>query len=827
MMKRGVFVGILLIMLAITVTAEPNADYTLEPTTLYESNDIWFNLSVNNYLKDEIITGLEIELAPFSVTDYDDYLGWQENISNAVLTYSEGSIADNIILALFRFEIKAPLVNEDEEKEVTIIANDDQKVTKTILVLNDDTPPLLSDARPQDGDYFRQGDNNISVHITAIDNETNIYNVYFNWWDCSDDVNETVVNDDLMVCSDGYCSLTEDFSEFIEGDALCFQFIAKNRALEQSTLSGEVGFDGTPPNVALIAPDEGEYANGDTEFSFLASDNLAPTLDCYIEIDNVIAEETSADNNQTESITIDVANMTEGTREWQVTCFDMVRLSDSSEKRSFILDRTPPTITLNAPENGSLIGSAAVIDIEVEDNYEIDDVLYSKSLDISEWDEGPNDLTVTAVDKAGNIAEKTFSFILDKTAPTIDLISPEDNSTMDVHAEFVFDIDDNYDDIIECELYINNELNQVVNVSVPDTAIVSMIMEISAYNWHVSCIDDAENEAVSSIYTVDVQDLSGPDIAMDNIEYVARTEPYEFTVNISDISGVETAYALFDAETVELEKDGDIYTGTIETDNSFTLGIYTLTIMAVDTLGHNSTYEEEFELIQGYTIDLNLDPNKAKPNKQVRAFGTIELDDEGEAPEEMAVLITPSTTINVTITNKSFEYFFNSPEDEGNYDITIEVTSSEGFVHSDTENLNVEAPAGSQGMTYTKSSSSGNGHVYCPDGMCNFRETCDTCPEDCGTCPEEPEEEPEEEEEEEESEEEIIVQEEPEEPDQGRSPSGIGEASGWFNIKDILFSWIGLLLIAAIIITTAYIGFGKDQPKKKSMDWDSYFKKRR
>lgn len=801
---RGIFVYLLVFLVLLTsVLATPNPDITLEPSQLYETNNVLFNLTIDNLFKNEVISEVSLTLNSLNVTNVVEFFGWEFNNSFSSLRWHNGDIETNSI-SLFQFYAEAGLVDSNTTDNITIISKNESGsgniVIIPVIIIDDTTPPSISRIIPADGDLLKEGITNQPVIIDAEDNETGLKEASFSYWNCTGNVtkNETTIN---LPCVNNTCQSTIDLSDFEEGEDVCFEFIIYNNALENSTQNGTVTFDGTPPIVTLIAPPHNSYGNNATIFSFNASDNLAPTLSCELIFDNSVVDTTTVVNNVISNVAYNLTNITEGSYVWKINCTDTVRWSGISGGRTIIIDKTPPVIILNSPANGSTLNDGVIINISVTDNYEVSNVTYSSSLNTSDLPEGVNVITVNATDGAGNMATESFTFTIDRTAPTINIISPADNATVDVHTNFIFIPNDNIDTSINCSLYVNNVLNYSSSYSAGSTANMSRLLPMALYTWFLKCEDDAGNEVSTLIRNLNVTDVTGPDIDSD-ITYVARGEPYYFGINITDISGVKNVTMIFNNTELALVQTGTIYAGDITTDSSYPLGNYTLNITAYDNLSNLGNLIDEFELIQGYVINLTLNPNPVETGKSVTASGSVELDNGSEVSEDNITLNLPSTTIIVNITNKTFTHTFTAPAIAGTYDVDAIIISSEGFNHEVTEELNVTGSGISSSSRGSKSGDGGEGQEndligYCGDGRCNKFEDCNKCEEDCGECPKVE-----------------LIQEEVEdnsvanlsekeiEEDEPRKPYGLGAATGLF--RDLVFNPISIVLFL-LLITVLFI----------------------
>ncbi|TFH42690.1 MAG: hypothetical protein E4G94_05870, partial [ANME-2 cluster archaeon] len=104
---------------------------------------------------------------------------------------------------------------------------------------------------------------------------------------------------------------------------------------------------------------------------------------------------------------------------------------NNQTSKTFTVDKTPPTITLNSPSNESHIKSNIIINLSVEDMFSgIGDVKYNYNgtnvslpapydITISNWPEGLTTVQVWASDQLLNENHSTFTFTIDDTPPII------------------------------------------------------------------------------------------------------------------------------------------------------------------------------------------------------------------------------------------------------------------------------------------------------------------------------------------------------------------------------------------------------------------------
>jgi len=404
---------LLAVLLAVSLAA---ASVSLTPTTIYETNTVWEVIDVNNYGESSVITSVEVSSPDIEVTDAKSYSGWSTSYDSDSAAWTDGSIATNVQSAWFEFEVTAPNISSDYTAIVTVITDSDA-VQFNLSVLNDATPPDITNVTPSD--YAAANNPSQAILVTITDDETGVTDATYTWNDCNGG-NDTSVT--LTKAGDTF-SGTADFSGYDEGDKACYTIKAKNNAGEEATLTGEITFDGTPPGVTLLAPST--YATESTTFMFNATDNIAISLTCTVKVEGNELITVAAANNSITTTTQDLSNFTEGNTIWSVTCLDGVGLSATGEK-AIILDTAAPIVDYNSI-NYLLRTQAAEFTVTVTDTVSVAnvDVTFDGSTvnltqngddytgSIESDTLGDKDLVITATDDAGHVT--TYS----KTITTV------------------------------------------------------------------------------------------------------------------------------------------------------------------------------------------------------------------------------------------------------------------------------------------------------------------------------------------------------------------------------------------------------------------------
>ncbi len=726
----------MLLLAACFVCAEP--ELSLSPLEFYETNEASFQLDLNNFGNDYEITSVAIEAEGLSIIASVDYRGWTEEQNVSVAIWSEGSIGTNVKLIVFEYLTEAPLVYEDITSQSTIILTDEEGITHEfsfdVNVLNDDSAPELELASPVDEGFVKMG-SVLDIIANVTDDETAVENVVFSWIECNPD-NESEEQETVLELSEGLYTGQADTSAYEDGEEICYGITAYNKGGESAEQTGSFTIDGAPPNVTLVSPDDNAVIGLSQEFSFFAADNLAKTVTCSIYIDG-IEYRIDIEAPNMAIVTIPSADLEEGEHAWEVRCTDPAGWTGISAARVYDLDKTPPAIVMKSPENNSIIADSTELEFEVTDNYGLASILFVRdgnetevesdfTVDVSDWPDGPSEFAVKAEDPVGNQAEQTYRIRVDRTPPQVDLLGPADGDTSDVHVNFSYRVLDDYDEEMDCRVFVDDvELQQHTAQRGAETA-RSELLAAGDYMWRVQCIDDAGNSGESDERQVTVVDLTGPDIVDNSADKVFRGDPIEISLVVTDISGVDRVTAVLvdphgEIQTIPLDREDTIYAASVATTVTSAVGTYTLEVYSVDTLNHSNTLTSEIEVTYKYVIALDLDPVTAAPGSQVTVTGAIVYDAGTPVPEDAATLALPEGDVDVTLDQGGFSHAFTAPAEEGAYDLTVTILSDgNSEEYSKTVQLNVQTPQ-AQGS----SGGSGGGRRSYPDTVQIIEDDCD------------------------------------------------------------------------------------------------------
>ncbi|MEW6063066.1 MAG: fibronectin type III domain-containing protein, partial [Nanoarchaeota archaeon] len=285
-------------------------------------------------------------------------------------------------------------------------------------------------------------------------------------------------------------------------------------ALNQNSLMRFIAIDQYPPTVAIQS--NNVTVNQDLPLTYNADDNsfsfdpqLNASMQCEFYVDGISNNITTITSSGNQTVNINVSGLIDGPHSWYVTCADKAGYSATSGIGTFTLDTTGPNIALVSPLNGSVISNITTIDFEIADLYSnvssawyyngTDNIFLNSSYDaISNWSEGLNTITVYANDTLNNTASSTYGFVIDSSAPLIDLTSSlSDGAYSGNPITIPFDVSDTYSQNLTCTLNIDSTTQTITTGSSGTYAFSNINLQNGAYEWNITCIDQGDNSATT------------------------------------------------------------------------------------------------------------------------------------------------------------------------------------------------------------------------------------------------------------------------------------------------------------------------------------------
>ncbi|MCD6299036.1 MAG: right-handed parallel beta-helix repeat-containing protein, partial [Thermoplasmata archaeon] len=311
-----------------------------------------------------------------------------------------------------------------------------ESMKSTVIKIDKSLPSIdcyLQPETPDGNDGWYTG--NVEVTLSADDSASGVASIKYH------------IDQDTWRDYTGYFLLT------VEGNHT-FTYYASDYAGYEITDSRDIKIDKTAPQVSVSSP-SGGYVEGIVDIEWNASDNVDDDMDGDISIYAVSGGErteiaTGLDNDGTyqwNTMSLDDASYT-----IEVVATDDAGNNGTNSSQPFILDNSPPTINIDQPRGGEVLGSGKNLVIfwnasdDVDSNldgtiwisYSHDggstwtDILegvansgkYTYGIDT--WENGKYMLRINATDDAGNTGwAVSGNFTIDKTSPTVTIKRPE------------------------------------------------------------------------------------------------------------------------------------------------------------------------------------------------------------------------------------------------------------------------------------------------------------------------------------------------------------------------------------------------------------------
>ncbi|WFO75016.1 hypothetical protein J4526_08060 [Desulfurococcaceae archaeon MEX13E-LK6-19] len=360
--------------------------------------------------------------------------------------------------------------------------------------------------------------------------------------------------------------------------------------------------DTTPPTMSVEGLYNDSYVKNSVLINGIVSDELSGVAFVTISIDGSEPIEIEPVND-TWSYLLDTTIYGDGLHQMTVTVIDNAG-NNYTTTIEFNIDNTPPTATFTAPQPNSVVSRATVLEFSYSDD-NIDKailIINGTSIDVT----GRNNYTIDTTiypdgalvvmlnvsDKAGNYHVTNVTVIIDNTPPTATIVSPASYTLVSGTTTIEFTYNDT--NFYKAILYINNI---EYNVTGRNNYTIDTSLYTDGYlNITLKAVDLAGNTNTSSI--IIVVDNTPPQVTIMSPSNGTKVESGILAVSWNIIEPhLDKAILYIDGEPVDVTS---ISTYNIDVD-SLTLGVHTITLYAVDKLGHESNTTIVIEKIEAVT----------------------------------------------------------------------------------------------------------------------------------------------------------------------------------------------------------------------------------
>ena len=507
--------------------------------------------------------GYPVAGAELKLYDQNDTLIWTSNADNDGQINFNLTFTDNNYTTINK--LKASGGGSSATVDVKMLSD-----TPIILILPDVIPPTVSIASPKTGAIITS--TNLTVEWTGFDNETGI-NYYLVYLD-----EELLANTTETSCN--LTALTEGFPPHT------LVLVAYDKA--GNLASEHVCFivDATAPNIEIIFPKDG-YNTKETNLTIVWWGSDAETRIAYylVFLDNTqVLNTTSASHELT--------GLTEGNHRIKIEAYDLAGNTDNDEI-TITLDNTMPIASMNAPANDSYLKDVVIVNItgydvnldkiELYISGELKQMWNTSGFQTYSWNtltyvDGLFSVKLIVYDKAGNLNSASINVIVDNTAPTIVLISPENDAIIAGNITVDFYILDS--NLLNVVYAINEEILADI------TGKTSFIVDTNTLNdgtneINIAATDKSGNSAFKTL-TIVIDNIN-PSVS---VRVHAQTVPEKTSVSF-DASNSSDNVGIIDYEWDF--GDGNKGRGITTSHIYANAGTYTVTLTVKDAAGNSAT----------------------------------------------------------------------------------------------------------------------------------------------------------------------------------------------------------------------------------------------
>lgn len=319
----------------------------------------------------------------------------------------------------------------DGEHTITATATDaaGNRTVNSIRVTSDATKPTVQITSPTQNQMFTSSP--VSISVIGQDGETGLANI------------KVYANDgvtDELISTLGAAGTVTWYPRKTDGTPYTIRAVATDRAgntsdaaqvgnIQVKTASKLIASPAvtiTPPAAAprgsTYSANARLYVRGPLTVQATATTDAPSLTQADLQIDGqTLTSTTTAPGTPTFNFDFDTLN--EGLHDVGVRFTDSVGTTGIS-KTSVYVDKTAPVITWNTPASGALSNTDVTLSATAQDNASgvKGSVTYTESgqpITSPVTSEGLHTVTATATDNVDNVATRTVSFTIDKTAPVV------------------------------------------------------------------------------------------------------------------------------------------------------------------------------------------------------------------------------------------------------------------------------------------------------------------------------------------------------------------------------------------------------------------------
>jgi hypothetical protein len=298
-------------------------------------------------------------------------------------------------------------------------------------------------------------------------------------------------------------------------------------------------------------------------------------------------------------------NLAKGNYTWNCLVYDIEGNSDWASNRTLVQDVTPPVLNITYPANNTFSNNVNLtINYTVSDTgagvgscwYSNDTMSINTTLvncaNITgvTWNEGRHNVTIWANDTVGNINNRSVTFTIDITFPTISITTPTNNTNS---ASNGLDVNYTASDLNRASCWYSND-TMVVNATLSSCANITTVTWTEGYHNVTVWVNDSAGNRNSSSVSFYIDSMA-PAL---NITYPANntfSSNVNLTINytVSD-SGVGVSSCWYSNDTMTV--NATLSNCANITEVVWNIGQHNITIWANDTFGNKNSSSVRFTI---------------------------------------------------------------------------------------------------------------------------------------------------------------------------------------------------------------------------------------
>ncbi|UYZ39565.1 MAG: PKD domain-containing protein [Candidatus Methanospirare jalkutatii] len=505
-------------------------------------------------------------------------------------------------------------------------------------------------------------------------------------------------------------------------DQVWLKAVASDGMESCESISSAFGVDNAKPDSEIVYPEDGKAYNKSTiKTHFWANDvtvgrEWSGVAYLYYKMDTDPWKKISYSGG---AVNVNYT-LSDGRHTFYVKAEDKAGNVEESESVTFIIDTTPPTISIISPTDGQVFTTATItVSGTVSDNIDLSKVevkvgsgsWQTATISGTTWSKqvtlapGPNTIYARAIDEAGNTNEISVTVTYNRPPNRPSNPSPSDGATnVPIDTSLSWSCSDPDGDTLKYDIYLGTSIPPPLVKSDHTSTTYDPILENNTtYYWKVVAKDGyAETEGDIWSFTTVSPDTTPPETEIiegpsGKINYSDVRFVWTGTDDRTPTSELVYAYKLegYDAD----------WSWTSDTSKNYSLpnGNYTFKVKAKDKAGNvdPTPAERTFTVSvenQPPVASFTYSPQHPKVNENITFNASLSYDPDGTIVEYEWDFGDGNIT---STTEEIIKHFYS---ETGIYEVTLTVTDDEGATNSTTKEITVQ-PASEANISFNPSRS--------------------------------------------------------------------------------------------------------------------------